>query len=287
MKSDSFRFVASLLIAFALILTGSACAQTTAPAKPVGQMIPLGDFGVDEVAYLAIPATPPTLGIVLVPDAFGLDDFTKAEANRLASLGYIVAAVDIYNGHVTTDPGDRANLAANLDSALVMKTVNAGIKLFHESPSFHVDHIVAMGWGVGANYVFEAANENKTLDGAITFYGPAPTQLDDLKRIPTPVCAIYPENDPVTTHDNVMAFQHATKEAGSDFEAWFIAADRGWSEPASKTYSPGEDREAWKVALPFLVRISAEPAKPKDASIIDKTGSALDKAKDSIENFFK
>jgi carboxymethylenebutenolidase len=243
-------------------------------------MLPLGDYGVDELAYLSIPVTPPSVGIVLVPDSYGLDDFTKAEANRLAGLGYIVLALDIYNGHLTTDPGDRANMTANLDTATVMKTLNAGFRFFHESPTCHVDHVVAMGWGAGAGFVFEAARDSKALDGAIMFYGPVLTQPGDIKKFAVPLCAVYPDNDPLTPRENVVAFEHMMKDAGSDFEAWFIAAGPGWSNPQSKSYSPAEDREAWKVTLPFLVRIGAEPVKPKDASIIDK-------AKDKIESIFQ
>ena len=51
------------------------------------------------------------------------------------------------------------------------------------------------------------------------------------------------------------------KDAGNDCECWFIAARSGWSNPKSKTYSPVEDKEAWKVALPFLVRIGAQPVR--------------------------
>src|ERR1019366_9465235 len=98
-------------------------------AKPTGRMITLSDFGAEDLAYLAIPAAPPTLGIVLVPDAYGLDDFTKAEADRLAGLGYLVVAVDIYNGKQTTDPGDLANLVANMNAASAMKTIDGGIRL--------------------------------------------------------------------------------------------------------------------------------------------------------------
>lgn len=269
-------FVA-LLVIFALPVLGQ---NAPAAAKPVGSMLPLGDYGVDELAYLAVPATPPSVGIVLVPDSYGLDDFTKAEANRLAGLGYIVLALDIYNGHLTTDPGDRANMTANLDTATVMKTLNAGFRFFHESQSFHVDHVVAMGWGAGAGFVFEAARDSKAIDGAITFYGPVLTEPGDIKKFAVPLCAVYPGNDSVTTHENVVAFQHMMKDAGNDFEAWFIAAGHGWSDPQSTNYNPAEDREAWKVTLPFLVRIAAEPVKPKDASIIDK-------AKDKIESIFK
>jgi carboxymethylenebutenolidase len=248
--------------------------------KPVGRTITLSDFGAEDLAYLSIPATPPSVGIVLVPDAYGLDDFTRSEADRLAALGFLVVAVDIYNGKETTDPGDLANLIANLNAAGIMKTIDAGIRLFHESPKFRVDHVVAMGWGTGATYVFQEARENRALDGAITFYGPVITQDHPVGRFDAALCAVYPEDDPVATRDTVLAFQQAMKAAGNDCEAWFVAARYGWSNPKSKAYNPAEDKEAWKVALPFIIRIAAEPVKPQGQSIIEK-------AKDKIEDFFK
>jgi carboxymethylenebutenolidase len=270
-----------IIAALVLALANLAPAQTSdAPVKPTGRMITLSDFGAEDLAYLAIPVTPPTLAIVLVPDAYGLDDFTKAEADRLATQGYLVAAVDIYNGKLTTDPGDLENLIANMNAASVMKTIDAGIRFFQESPKFQVGHVVAMGWGTGATYVFQAARENKTLDGAITFYGPIESRDHLIGKFYAPLCAVYPENDPVTTHDDVLAFQQRMKDAGNDCDAWFIAAGSGWSNPKSSTYNPTEDKEAWKVALPFLVRIGAEPGKPKHDSIIDK-------AKDKIESIFQ
>jgi carboxymethylenebutenolidase len=275
----------SWLVLAALILNSNGIIRAQAPgdsppAKPTGRMITLSDFGAEDLAYLAIPATPPTLAIVLVPDAFGLDDFTKAEADRLAAQGYLVAAIDIYNGKQTTDPGDLANLIANLNAATVMKTLDAGIKFFHESPKFQAGHVVAMGWGTGATYVFQAARENKTLDGAIMFYGPIITSDHLIGKFVCPLCAVYPQSDPVTTHDAVLSFQQRMKESGNDYEAWFIAANAGWSNPKSKAYNPTEDKEAWKVAVPFLIRIGAEPVKVKKDSIIDK-------AKTKIESIFQ
>jgi carboxymethylenebutenolidase len=249
-------------------------------AADVGRMITLSDFGAEDLAYLAVPSVPPSVGIVLVPDAYGLDDFTKREADRLATLGYLVIAVDIYNGRQTTDPGDLANLIANLNSETVLKTVDAGVRFFHDSPKFHCDHVIAMGWGTGATYVFQEARENKALDGAITFYGPIVGRDHVVGKFSAALCAVYPQNDPVITHDNVLAFQQAMKAAGNDFDAWFIAAGTGWSNPKSNAYNPGEDKEAWKVAVPFIIRIGAEPVRVKRDTI-------LDKAKDKIESIFK
>lgn len=277
-------FLGLFLALLLLVAGGNARAASgddaDAVAKPTGRSITLSDFGAEDLAYLAIPATPPGLGIVLVPDAYGLDDFTKREADRLAAQGYLVVAIDIYNGRQTLDPGDLANLTANLSSDSVMKTVNAGIRLFHESPKFRVDHVVVMGWGAGASFVYQAAQTNKTFDGAIMFYGPVGTREQAAKKFYVPLCAVYPEHDLVATHESVQAFQHAMKDNGNGCESWFIDAGRGWSNPKSKTYNPAEDKEAWKVALPFIVRIGAAPVKPKDGSIIDK-------AKDGIESIFK
>ena len=274
---NRIHFSSLLVFILALAFSSFAHSQKTdaSPAKPVGQMVRLGDFGSDDLAYLSVPNTPPTLGIVLVPDAYGLDDFTKAEANRLAAQGYLVLAIDIYNGHLTTDPGDLANLTANLNAGTVMKTVDAGIRLFHESPRFRVDHVVIMGWGSGATFVFQAARENKTLDGAVMFYGPIENDEVAIGKFTAPLCAVYPEGDPVTPHESVQTFQHRMKAAGNDCEAWFIDAGRGWSNPNSKTYNPAEDKEAWKVATPFLIRIGSAPVKPKDASIIDKAANGI------------
>jgi carboxymethylenebutenolidase len=283
----SFRAAVVLAVFLSLTWGGAALAanpdgQTDSNgSKPVGRMITLSDFGAEDLAYLSIPTTPPSMGIVLVPDAYGLDDFTKKEADRLAALGYLVVAVDIYNGRLTTDPGDLANLVENLNAATVMKTIDSGIRLFRESPKFRVDHVVAMGWGTGATYVFQAARESKSLDGAITFYGPVITADHVLGKFTAPLCAVYPETDAMAPHDIVLNFQQRMKQDGNDCEAWFIAASYGWSNPASKSYNPTEDKEAWKVALPFIIRINAEPVK------VQKAPSILDKAKDKFEDFFK
>ncbi len=247
-------------------------------AKPTGRAITLSDFGAEDLGYLAIPATPPSVGIVLVPDAYGLDDFTKQEADRLAGEGYLVVAVDIYNGKQMNDPGLIANMVSNLDGPTVMKTVEAGVRLFHESPKFHVDHVVMVGWGVGANYVWQATSSAYAPDGAVMFYGPVQTSA--VTRTPIPVCALYSDRDPAVTRDSVLNFQHTLRDEGSDFTAWFIAAAPGWSNPQSKAYSPGEDREAWKVAEPFILRIATEPPK--------KYGpSEMDKVKASVKNLWR
>ena len=266
------------LVLAALVITNSLHADN----KPVGRLITLSDFGAEDLGYLAIPVTPPTVGLVLVPDAYGLDDFTKAEADRLAGQGYLVLAVDIYNGKQTSDPGELANLIQNINTESVMKTIDSGVRFFRESPKYRTDHVVVMGWGTGATYVFQTVRDTRTIvDGAITFYGPCPSPDQELGKFYAPLCAVYSDRDPATTHDVVLNFQQRMKAAGNDCECWFMAAGSGWSEPKSKTYNAAEDREAWKVAVPFLIRIAALPGKK------EKQPGMIDKAKDKIESLFQ
>ena len=276
-----FGFYVFLLLSFLPVAAQetneTAAADAPPPSKPAGRVITLSDFGAEDLGYLSVPNTPPTMALVLVPDSFGLDDFTKAETDRLAGLGYLALAVDIYNGRHPTDPAEIANMISNQEPDSVLKTIDAAIRVFHESPKFRVDHVVLVGWGNGARFVMQQVRRENTVNGAVMFYGPIESDVEKIGKISAPMCAIYPNNDPVTTHGNVQVFERMMKDAGNDFQAWFIPAGEGWSDPLSKSYNPIEDKEAWKVAMPFLVRVGAAPAKEqKGPSLFQRAKSKLE-----------
>ena len=68
-------------------------------------------FG-DVSGYLARPATDGDYpGVVMIHEWWGLNDYIKEMADRLASHGYVVLAVDLYGGEVATS--FRAGKTAN------------------------------------------------------------------------------------------------------------------------------------------------------------------------------
>ena len=55
--------------------------------------------------FLAMPQKPGRYpALVVVHEWWGLTDWVKEQAQKLAEQGYIALAVDLYKGQVTTDP---------------------------------------------------------------------------------------------------------------------------------------------------------------------------------------
>ena len=68
--------------------------------------LPYGEVGTQLVyGYFAFPAdmVEPLPAVVLVHEWWGLNDTVRAIAQRLAAQGYIVIAVDLFEGRTTTD----------------------------------------------------------------------------------------------------------------------------------------------------------------------------------------
>ena len=74
-------------------------------AEVAGKMIKIKS-GEDEVdAYLAMPeGKGPFPGIVVIQEFWGLTDWIKENARRLAGQGYVALAPDLYRGKVADDP---------------------------------------------------------------------------------------------------------------------------------------------------------------------------------------
>ena len=126
----------------------------TAPDRPViAETLPYAE--VDEqliYGHFAFPADmiEPLPGVIVIHERWGLDDRTRALADRIAGQGYIVLAVDLYGGATASD----ASAARDLMVGLVENPEPANSNLQQarqflsdsaESPSVGV-----LGWKLGA-----------------------------------------------------------------------------------------------------------------------------------------
>src|SRR5580698_1398364 len=77
--------------------------------------------------YLATPAKPGRYGgIVVAPEWWGLTDWVKEQTGKLAAEGYVVLAVDFYDGKVASDATEAGELSGALAQDVAIADLQAG-----------------------------------------------------------------------------------------------------------------------------------------------------------------
>lgn len=147
--------------------------------------------------YLALPPGEGKFpGVVVIHEAFGLNDNIKAITRRLAEAGYAALAVDLFAGR------NQMVCMARFFSNMVLNSLNhAGIRDLKVSLDWLENHskvdsgkIGAVGFCMGGSFVISWACTDSRLNVIAPFYAMNPRPLEAVARS-CPVVASYPEND--------------------------------------------------------------------------------------------
>ncbi|TNC40986.1 dienelactone hydrolase family protein [Mumia zhuanghuii] len=166
--------------------------------------------------YLAEPSTPgPWPGVVLVHEAFGLDDNMRRHADRLAGMGYATLAVDLYS-----DGGARRCLVATYRSFLSGKgrafsDIDAARQWLVDRTDT-TDKVGVIGFCLGGGFALLVAGRGG-YDAAGVNYGLIPKDLDDVVAASCPVVASYGSKDRVV-RDGPAQLETALTAAGIEHE---------------------------------------------------------------------
>jgi dienelactone hydrolase len=159
-------------------------------------------------------------GVLVVHGGAGLDNHAKGRALRLAELGFVVFACDMYGNGVA---GNRERVMARImelrnDRATLCKRALAGIEVLAEQP--RVDgRIAAVGYCFGGMTVLELARSGMELAGVISVHGSLVTSLPaqpDLVKAKILVC--HGALDPHVPMTHVSAFVEEMNRAHADWQ---------------------------------------------------------------------
>src|ERR1035441_10079918 len=140
--------------------------------------------------------------IILIHEIFGLTDWVREVADRLAEAGYIAIAPDLLSGTApggggTTElgGGDAVRKAiGSLAPEQITADLNAVANYVTQLPACNGKLAVA-GFCWGGSQTFRFATNDKRLKATFVFYGTAPDSEQDLARISCPVYGFYAGND--------------------------------------------------------------------------------------------
>lgn len=160
------------IAAIAISILGPVSLQAQAPAPEHQEVrsayvLSLKDFGSEDIAYLSLPQTAPEVAVVVLPGLMGLNKETKAKCDFLASQGFIVLALDLFNGQIPRDQADALRMQSEVRMDSAVKTIDAGRRFFAESPRFKTGKAVLMGWTVNTGLALHVSNKVEGLSGLI------------------------------------------------------------------------------------------------------------------------
>lgn len=112
--------------------------------------------------------------ILVAPEWWGLNDYTRSRAKQLAELGYIAMAVDMYgDGKIGNDPKEAQALATPYykDPTLTKKVLDAAINKLKTFAQADTSKMAAIGYCFGGFVVLNAAKLGAGLKGVVSFHG--------------------------------------------------------------------------------------------------------------------
>lgn len=206
-------------------------------------------------------------GVLVVHEWTGLGEHPKNSARKLAELGYIALAVDMYGGgKVTEDTKEAAALSSHVkkDPDLARARFTAALDFLKNHRLCDPDRIAAIGYCFGGTVVLEMARSGLDLDGVVSFHGGLKSAIpEDARNIKAKILVCHGADDPHVPPEEVAAFQEEMRRAGADWQ--FIAyggAVHSFTNPAANSESARYNADAagrsWETMKIFFREIFRE-----------------------------
>jgi carboxymethylenebutenolidase len=214
-------------------------------------------------AHVALPAAGSGPGIVLIHEIFGVNDYIRDSAQRLAELGYVVLAPDLFwrtqPGLELTndDEGMKAGMAAvqQLDFPAAAGDVITAMDALRALPEVADGKVGVLGFCLGGSLAYMVAADGDP-DVAVVYYGSAvPGALDDADRITCPMIMHWGGADQFIAREQVDAV--AAMAEGHDNIECHIHEGAGHAfdnHRSERLYVPDASAAAWELTAAFLAR---------------------------------
>lgn len=217
--------------------------------------------------YRAMPATGGPFPVILVvQEIFGVHEHIKDVCRRLAKLGLMAVAPELYarQGDVSklTDIKEVMAVVGKVPDAQVMSDLDAAVAYAKASGKGNVDKLAITGfcWGGRATWLY--AEHNPSLKAAVSWYGflvgetstIRPKQpLDLVADLHAPVLGLYGAQDQGIPVASVDKMREACKAAGKMCE-FVVYPDAGHAFNADyrPSYREGPAKDGWGRLVAWL-----------------------------------
>jgi carboxymethylenebutenolidase len=266
MKRRNLLVASSGLSAMALTaLGGTTSKNIAAPARFLkGQKVQLD---ANLMGYYVKPNTQgPHPAVIVIMEAFGLNDYIKSVCNRLARAGYAALAPDFYHGAVYpyTDMGGAITKLKTLKDDVVMAEFGKGVEFLGKQLDTKRGGVGVIGFCMGGRYTFLAnAVQASNVKAAVSFYGggiaanPDPlgraNLLGYVDKMNAPIMLMYGADDQSISAEEHQQVAAALSKAKKRYALnVFPKAGHGFFSDRRDSYNSEASSEAWAMTLSFF-----------------------------------
>jgi dienelactone hydrolase len=196
-------------------------------------------------------------GVLVVHEWWGLNDYVRMRVDKLAKLGYVAFALDMYGRGIWTDQASKAQeLSGHLRGKPILRQrALEGLEILRKNERVDPTKIAAIGYCFGGTTVLELAYSGADIAGVVSFHGGLTTpKAEDMSRIQAKILVLHGANDAFIPPEKIAAFQEGVGKAGADWQMiYYGGAVHSFTNPAADkkninglAYSPSADKRSWK-----------------------------------------
>jgi carboxymethylenebutenolidase len=196
----------------------------------------------------------PFPAIVVIHEWWGLNDWVKEQAGKLADQGYAALAIDLYRGKVADNPGTAHELMRGVPEDRALRDLHAAVAFLQSQPNVKKDRIGSIGWCMGGGYSLDVALQEPALAATVINYGHLATDPAAIQKIHAAILGNFGGLDQGIRPEDVKKFEAALKQAGKSADIKIYAdAGHAFENPNNKSGYRAEDAaDAWQRTVNFL-----------------------------------
>jgi dienelactone hydrolase len=200
----------------------------------------------------------PQPGILVVHEGLGLGDFAMERARRLAGLGYVALAADMFGERrQARNLQEVATLVGGLraEPEKLRARGRAALETLAALPQVDARRLAAIGFCFGGSVVLELARAGADLRAVVSFHGVLATKMPAVSgKVKASVLVLTGADDPLAPPDQVADFENEMRAAA--VRDWQVISYgntlHGFTNPAadgsmlrSALYNAQADRRSW------------------------------------------
>jgi len=269
MKSQKFYYL--LLISIIMMSISSYGKSGGLPSKVKEEVISYTSDGISFKGFVAYDenVTGKRPAILIVPEWWGLNDYPRMRARKLAELGYIAMAVDVFgNGKTAANPTEAQELTAPFykDPVILKKLLDAALNKIREYKQTDLQNIAMIGYCFGGFAALNYAKLGGDVKGVVSFHGGMGGVPLNKTLLKAKVLVCHGASDKFVARKDVDDFKHKLDSLGVENTLKIYPnATHAFTNPEATAtgkkfnmpieYNADADRDSWNDMKVFLAGI--------------------------------